>query len=184
MTPYRNPQTRGERKYNAAHIRTRAVVERTFGLLKSRFRCLYKSGGTLLYSPNFVCQIIGACCVLHNYAMRKGLEIDICDDLTPEPHSPPRPRLPHLLKEQQPGVASWNVFCMLNTHIHHGTRTMHACTPLWSLAHTPHPPHIVLAQNHHAGLGSSNAAPRPQWCRCPFIPHSHTSHTKIKKLMT
>ena len=90
MTPFRNPETR-ERNYNAAHIRTCAVVERTFGILKSRFRCLDKSGGTLFCSPNFVCQIIGACCVLHNYAMRKGLEIDICDDLTPQPHSPPLP---------------------------------------------------------------------------------------------
>ena len=38
-----------------------------------------------MYSPNFVYQIFGACCILHNYAMRKGLEIDIRDDLTPEP---------------------------------------------------------------------------------------------------
>ena len=42
-----------------------------------------------MYSANFVCQIIGACCVLHNYAMRKGLEIDLRDDLTPQAHSPP-----------------------------------------------------------------------------------------------
>ena len=107
MTPYRNPQTRGERNYNAAHIRTREVVERTFGLLKSRFRCLDKSGGTLLYSPNFVCQIIGVCCMLHNYAMRKGLEIDICDDLTPEPHSPPLTEATRLLREEQSGDAWW-----------------------------------------------------------------------------
>ena len=89
MTPFRNPETPGERKYNEAHARTRGVVERTFGLLKSRFRCLDKSGGTLLYSPNFVCQIIGACCILHNFAVRRGLQIDLCDDLTPEPDNPP-----------------------------------------------------------------------------------------------
>ena len=89
MTPFRNPETQGEQRYNDAHTRTRAVVERTFGLLKSRFRCLDNTRGTLLYSPNFVCQIISACCILHNYAMRKGLEIDIRDDLTPQPHSPP-----------------------------------------------------------------------------------------------
>ena len=89
MTPFRNPQTPGEENYNAAQIRTRAVVEQTFGLLKSRFRCLDKSGGTLLYSPNFVCQIIAACCMLHNFAVRKGLEIDIRDDLTPQPDIPP-----------------------------------------------------------------------------------------------
>ena len=91
MTPFRNPQTPGEENYNAAHIRTRAVVERTFGLLKSRFRCLDKTGGTLLCSPNFVCQIIATCCVLHNFAVNKGLEIDIRDDLTPQPDIPPLP---------------------------------------------------------------------------------------------
>ena len=91
MTPFRNPQTPGEENYNAAHIHTRGVVERTFGLLKSRFRCLDKSGGTLLYAPNFVCQIIGACCILHNFAVRRGLEIDLRDDLTPQPHNPPLP---------------------------------------------------------------------------------------------
>ena len=95
MTPFRDPQTTGEQNYDAAHIRTRRVVERTFGILKSRFRCLDKSGGTLLYSPNFVCQIIGACCMLHNFAVRKGLEIDIRDDLTPEPDSPPLTEATH-----------------------------------------------------------------------------------------
>ena len=94
MTPYQTPQTTGQQNYNAAHIRTHGVVERTFGLLKSRFRCLDKSGGTLLYAPNFVCQIIGACCILHNFAMRRGLEIELRDDLTPEPHNPPLPEGP------------------------------------------------------------------------------------------
>ena len=91
MTPFRNPQTPGEENYNAAHISTRAVVERTFGQLKSRFRCLDKSGGTLLYSPDFVCQIIGACCILHNFAVRKGLEVELRDDLSPQPDNPPLP---------------------------------------------------------------------------------------------
>ena len=89
MTPYQNPETPGEQRYNDAHTRTREVVERTFGLLKSRFRCLDTSRGALLYSPNFVCQIIGACCMLHNFAVRKGLEIDLREDLTPEPDNPP-----------------------------------------------------------------------------------------------
>ncbi|KAK5648003.1 hypothetical protein RI129_002895 [Pyrocoelia pectoralis] len=41
-TPVPNPQTQAEHRYNNAHIRTRNVVERTFGIWKSRFRCLSK----------------------------------------------------------------------------------------------------------------------------------------------
>ncbi|KAJ1116546.1 hypothetical protein NDU88_004756 [Pleurodeles waltl] len=47
------------------------VIERTFGLLKARFRYLHMTGGTLFYSPKKVCQIIVACCMLHNLALRR-----------------------------------------------------------------------------------------------------------------
>ncbi|KAJ1201216.1 hypothetical protein NDU88_005030 [Pleurodeles waltl] len=72
LTPVRNPRTRAEERYNEAHGRTRRVIERTFGLLKARFRCLHMTGGSLFYSPN-VCQIIVACCMLHNLALRRQM---------------------------------------------------------------------------------------------------------------
>ncbi|KAJ1209528.1 hypothetical protein NDU88_004903 [Pleurodeles waltl] len=71
LTPVRNPRTRAEERYNEAHGRTRRVIERTFGLLKARFRCLNMTGGSLFYSPKKVCQIIVACCMLHNLALRR-----------------------------------------------------------------------------------------------------------------
>ncbi|KAJ1189097.1 hypothetical protein NDU88_005848 [Pleurodeles waltl] len=71
LTPVRNPRTRAEERYNEAHGRTRRVIERTFGLLKARFRCLHMTGGSLFYSPKKVCQIIVACCMLHNLALRR-----------------------------------------------------------------------------------------------------------------
>ncbi|KAJ1172683.1 hypothetical protein NDU88_004527 [Pleurodeles waltl] len=67
----RNPRTRAEERYNEAHGRTRRVIERTFGLLKARFRCLHMTGGSLFYSPRKVCQIIIACPMLHNLALRR-----------------------------------------------------------------------------------------------------------------
>ncbi|KAJ1125331.1 hypothetical protein NDU88_003763 [Pleurodeles waltl] len=71
LTPVRNPRTRAEKRYNEAHGRTRRIIERTFGLLKARFRCLHMTGGSLFYSPKKVCQIIVACCMLHNLALRR-----------------------------------------------------------------------------------------------------------------
>ncbi|KAJ1200599.1 hypothetical protein NDU88_004422 [Pleurodeles waltl] len=71
LTPVRNLRTRAEDHYNEAHGRTRRVIERTFGLLKARFRCLQMTGGSLYYSPKKVCQIIVACCMLHNLALRR-----------------------------------------------------------------------------------------------------------------
>lgn len=38
ITPVANPKTAAEERYSRAHIRTRFVVEQTFGVLKSRFR--------------------------------------------------------------------------------------------------------------------------------------------------
>ncbi|KAJ1124912.1 hypothetical protein NDU88_003359 [Pleurodeles waltl] len=71
MTPVRHPRTMAEERYNEAHGRTRRIIERTFGLLKARFRCLHLAGGSLYYSPKKVCQIIVACCMLHNLALRR-----------------------------------------------------------------------------------------------------------------
>ncbi|KAJ1106781.1 hypothetical protein NDU88_004179 [Pleurodeles waltl] len=71
LTPVRNPRTMAEECYNEAHGRTRRIIERTFGLLKARFRCLHMTGGSLHYSPKKVCQIIVACCMLNNLALRR-----------------------------------------------------------------------------------------------------------------
>ncbi len=73
MTPPANPQTRQEHSYNRRHTVTRAVIERTIRVLKARWVCLDTAGGKLLYTPEKVCQIILACCVLHNIAVKEGI---------------------------------------------------------------------------------------------------------------
>ncbi|KAJ1165047.1 hypothetical protein NDU88_005477, partial [Pleurodeles waltl] len=78
LNPYLTPSNETERRYNSAHRRTRNVIERTFGLLKTRFRCLHRSGGALQYAPITAFKIVGACAILHNIATRRGLH------LTPE----------------------------------------------------------------------------------------------------
>ena len=55
--------------------RARSVVEHSIGMLKGRWRCLDASGGRLLYDFKKVCQVILACCVLHNICVSRGIEL-------------------------------------------------------------------------------------------------------------
>ncbi|KAK0153299.1 putative nuclease HARBI1 [Merluccius polli] len=66
------------------------IVERAIGQLKSRWRCLDRSGGVLLYHPEKVCRIVQACGVLHNIAHRHGVpshEVMAPDDPDPGPNN-------------------------------------------------------------------------------------------------
>ncbi|CAL4091778.1 unnamed protein product [Meganyctiphanes norvegica] len=73
MTPVNNPNTAAERRYNRSHRRSRVIVEQTFGILKSRFRCLHKSGGSLQYNPDKSAHIVVACLILHNMCIKRRI---------------------------------------------------------------------------------------------------------------
>ncbi|NXB54495.1 PREDICTED: putative nuclease HARBI1 [Sturnus vulgaris] len=75
MTPLHIPETPAEYRYNMAHSATHNVIERTFRTIRSRFRCLDGSKGTLQYSPEKSSHIILACCVLHNISLQHGLDV-------------------------------------------------------------------------------------------------------------
>ncbi|XP_067142706.1 putative nuclease HARBI1 [Centruroides vittatus] len=67
LTPVGNPSTAAELNYNAAHRKARNTIERCFGVLKQRFRCLdLKSAGGLQYVPEKSAKIVMACAILHN----------------------------------------------------------------------------------------------------------------------
>ncbi|KAK0155339.1 putative nuclease HARBI1 [Merluccius polli] len=68
LTPYPDPELGPQQRFNVAHCRTRAWVEMTLGILKSRFQCLQK----LRVTPERACDIIVACVVLHNIAIIRG----------------------------------------------------------------------------------------------------------------
>lgn len=73
LTPVLNPQGRAANNYNRAHRRTRNVIERAFGVMKSRFRCLDRSGGPLRFSPEKCARVINAVALLHNKAIEMRL---------------------------------------------------------------------------------------------------------------
>ncbi|XP_050505022.1 putative nuclease HARBI1 [Diabrotica virgifera virgifera] len=72
LTPLLNPQTRSEQAYNRAHIRTRNVIERAFGVWKRRFPCL--SVGMRIKEQTTLAVIV-ATAVLHNMAIGIGDEV-------------------------------------------------------------------------------------------------------------
>ncbi|KAF9406217.1 hypothetical protein HW555_013336 [Spodoptera exigua] len=94
LSPYLNPVTRGQQKYNDAHIKTRNVVERQYGVLKRRFPVLAVS---IRLRLDTAIRVMLACCVLHNICIiRKecepindgsipNLETLINDDQIPRP---------------------------------------------------------------------------------------------------
>ena len=49
MVPYLGPRTMREFQFNQKQTSVRGVIERTFGVLKQRFRCLDLSGGNELH---------------------------------------------------------------------------------------------------------------------------------------
>ena len=84
MTPLTNPTTPAEVLYNRKHSQTRNTIERSFGLLKMRFRCLHRTGGCLQSPPSTCAKIITACTVLHNICIDKSVPQP--DDVDDEDH--------------------------------------------------------------------------------------------------
>ena len=73
MTPIRDPQTRPQRNYNVAQIRTRNTVERMFGTWKRLFPCLSTTIRTKLQTT---LTIIVATAVLFNFIRSRNDPLD------------------------------------------------------------------------------------------------------------
>ena len=83
MTPLTNPTTPRENNYNYAHKKTRSLIERAFGILKSRWRILDHTGGSLCYAPHRVAKIILTCTMLHNICRRDDASDNDTNDIVP-----------------------------------------------------------------------------------------------------
>ncbi|XP_052215115.1 putative nuclease HARBI1 [Dreissena polymorpha] len=92
LTPIPAPRNEQEHLYNRRHRQGRLCIERTFGLLKSRFRCLHKTGGVLPFKPQKCASVFVACCRLHNLCLQNGLpdppELDLEEDHDQEVDAP------------------------------------------------------------------------------------------------
>ena len=84
MTPYLQPSTEAQQRYNKSHTRTRSLIERSFGLLKMRFRAIDRSAGYLRLSPERCLLVITSCFILHNISKNYNFYGCIANDLSEE----------------------------------------------------------------------------------------------------
>ena len=81
MKPFKQTRTLSERQlwFNSALSQARVVIEQAYGILKGRWRCLYKA---MEEKTSRVAITILACCVLHNICIDVGdpSPIDILGD--------------------------------------------------------------------------------------------------------
>ncbi|KAK4886065.1 hypothetical protein RN001_002336 [Aquatica leii] len=76
LTPILNAEENSpEGRYNRSHIRARNCIERCFGVLKQRFRCLLKHR-VLHYSPVRSANIVYTCATLHNMTINEGIDFE------------------------------------------------------------------------------------------------------------
>ncbi|XP_033997500.1 protein ALP1-like [Trematomus bernacchii] len=102
VTPYREPlQGRVQSRFNCCHAKACSLIERAFGKLKGRWRCLLSKA--LEVNHNFVPAVVTACCVLHNICLTAGDIIELLEEEEEEEEeqqeqegverSPPRPKI-------------------------------------------------------------------------------------------
>ncbi|XP_063059675.1 putative nuclease HARBI1 [Engraulis encrasicolus] len=95
LTPYKEP-VRGpiQQCFNYRHAKARTVIERAFGIMKTRWRStLFRA---LEVAPAFATKVICTCAFLHNVCLDNGdtLEPDedmLDDNVDPEPPHDPEP---------------------------------------------------------------------------------------------
>ncbi|KAL2087170.1 hypothetical protein ACEWY4_018229 [Coilia grayii] len=79
MTPYRQPlRNQLQAAYNSRLSKARVVVERAFGILKTRRRAIFLKA--LEVDIRYVPEVILCCTILHNICLSQGDVLDVLDD--------------------------------------------------------------------------------------------------------
>ncbi|XP_070408085.1 putative nuclease HARBI1 [Nothobranchius furzeri] len=71
ISPYkRGNQGVAAQRFNSHHSKARSVIERAFGMMKTRFRAIFLQA--LEVHPTFVPHVVTACAILHNICLSAG----------------------------------------------------------------------------------------------------------------
>ncbi|XP_029938329.1 protein ALP1-like [Salarias fasciatus] len=102
LTPYREPvRDRSESRFNYHHSRARSIIERAFGVLKTRWRStLFRA---LEVRPTFSPVVIATCAFLHNVCLDNGDVLEPDTDIAQDMYDPRPPPAP--LANEQSGSA-------------------------------------------------------------------------------
>lgn len=81
ITPFRaTSEGSREAAFNTLHSKTRNIIERCIGILKSRFRCLL-GARQLHYTPKKASQIVNVCTTLHNICLHFRVPLEQCSEV-------------------------------------------------------------------------------------------------------
>ncbi len=74
LTPYLNPATIAQKRFNSAHRRTRVLVEQAFGVMKRRFHILHAENRLEISKAP---KVVVCCAALHAIDCKLNLEEDV-----------------------------------------------------------------------------------------------------------
>ena len=69
-----------EARFNRHHAKARSVIERAFGIMKTRWRSIFFKAHEV--HPAFAVKVIACCAILHNLCLRDG---DIVEPMEEQP---------------------------------------------------------------------------------------------------
>ncbi len=89
LTPYSNPTTEQQVRFNSALCGTRVLIENSFGRLKCCFAILHQE--IRLVPTSKIMKVIGVCCMLHNLATDRKVPLLPNPDVDGLPQAAPQP---------------------------------------------------------------------------------------------
>ncbi|KAJ8399981.1 hypothetical protein AAFF_G00407110 [Aldrovandia affinis] len=98
ITPYKEPvRLVVARRFNHHHAKARSIIERSFGIMKTRWRSIFFK--SLEVKPTFAPEVIACCTILHNICVSNGDIMEPAEVFRPDDNADK----PHLHQDQQHG---------------------------------------------------------------------------------